>query len=37
VAAKFLTQCLLGLGFAEVGRRRIDALLVLPRMRRGVA
>jgi hypothetical protein len=37
VAAKFLPQCLLVLGFAEVGRRRVDALLFLLRTHRGAA
>jgi hypothetical protein len=37
VVAEFLPQRLLGLGFAEVGRLRIDALLFLLRTRRGAA
>jgi hypothetical protein len=37
VTAKFLPQRLFVLGFVEVGRRRVDALLFQLRMRRGAA
>jgi hypothetical protein len=37
MAAKFLPQRLLGLCFAEVGRRRADAFPILLWARRGAA
>jgi hypothetical protein len=37
VVTEFLPQCLLSLGFGEMGQRRIDALLLLLRTRRGAA
>jgi hypothetical protein len=29
MVAEFLPQCLLGMGIGEVGRRRVDAFLLL--------